>query len=123
MDSHSTVLAFDDLRFRVRLGCSEGERASPQEVALGLSVRFAEPPAACRSDRLADTVCYASLAEAALKRCAGREYQTLERLAHDLYEGLAPLLPPEAALGLSVTKLHPPIRGLRGGVRFTIGEV
>jgi FolB domain-containing protein len=123
MDLERTVLAFDDLRLRVRLGCTESERANPQEVALGLSIRFAEPPTACQSDRLADTVCYAGLAEAALKRCAGREFQTLERLAHEIYAGLVGLLPPGADLGLRVTKLHAPVPGLRGGVRFTIGEV
>jgi FolB domain-containing protein len=122
MDARQTVLAVEDLRLRVRLGCTESERATPQGVALGLSIRFAEPPPACRSDRLADTVCYAALAEAANKCCAGREFQTVERLAHDLYEQLAALLPPGAALRLRVTKLRPPVRGLRGGVSFTIGE-
>ncbi|MHC4732542.1 MAG: dihydroneopterin aldolase [Planctomycetota bacterium] len=115
-------MAVEDLHLRVRLGCTESERATPQGVALGLSIRFAEPPLACRSDRLADTVCYAALAEAAKKCCAGREFQTVERLAHDLYEQLAALLPPGAALRLRVTKLRPPVRGLRGGVSFTIGE-
>jgi FolB domain-containing protein len=123
MDSRRTVLAFQDLRLRVRLGCTESERASPQGVALGVSIRFAEPPPAFRTDRLADTVCYAALAEAARKCCAGREFQTIERLACDLHRELVGLLPPGSTLGLRVTKLRPPVRHLRGGVSFTIGDV
>jgi dihydroneopterin aldolase len=123
MGAPRTVLAFEELRLRVRLGCGERERATPQGVALGLSIRFAEPPPACHSDRLEETVCYAELAEAATKCCAGREFRTIEHLAHQIWQALLPLLPPGAVLGLRVTKLRPPVRGLRRGVSFTIGEV
>jgi dihydroneopterin aldolase len=79
----------------------------------------------CRSrasDKLEDTVCYADLIEAARARVAGREFKLVERLAHELYGTLRPLVPPGAELALRVTKLHPPVAELAGGVSFALGD-
>jgi len=116
------VLGFRGARLEVRLGCTASERARPQAVDLDLSVRFAELPGACTSDDLEDTVCYAELIEAARSVCAGREFQLLERLAHELFRRLQPLVPPGAELWLRATKLHPPVDGLTGGVAFSLGD-
>jgi len=116
------VLEFRGARLDVLLGCTAGERARPQPVDLDVAVRFAELPGACTSDRLAETVCYAELIDAARALCAGREFHLVERLAHELFVHLRALLPPGAELWLRATKLHPPVDGLAGGVAFSLGD-
>jgi dihydroneopterin aldolase len=117
-----SILEFRAARLDVRLGCSAEERAKPQAVDLDLAVRFRELPAACASDRLEDTLCYAELIEAARAACVGREFQLVERLAHELFMCLRALVPADAELWLRATKLHPPVDGLRGGVAFSLGD-
>jgi dihydroneopterin aldolase len=117
-----SVLEFRGARLEVRLGCSAEERAVPQPVDLDLAVRFPELPKACTSDRLEDTLCYAELIDAAREACAGREFQLVERLAHELFGRLRPRLPAGAELWLRATKLRPPVAGLRGGVAFSLGD-
>lgn len=116
------VLEFRGARLDVRLGCSAEERATPQPVDLDLALRFCGLPAACSTDRLEDTVCYAELIEAARKICAGREFNLVERLAHELFTHLRPLVPEDAELWLRATKLRPPVDALHGGVAFSLGD-
>src|SRR5690606_18212430 len=73
------------LALEVRLGCSEAERAVPQSVELDATIRFAEPPAGCTSDRLEDTVCYAELATVAREIVSAREFRLVEHLGHELH--------------------------------------
>src|SRR5262252_5450743 len=116
------LLESNGARLWVRLGCGAEERAQPQAVDLDLAVRFAELPAACESDKLGDTVCYAELIDAARAAVAGREFRLVERLAHELFASLRPLVPPGAELWLRVTKLRPPVAELAGGVAFSLGD-
>lgn len=110
------------IRLDVRLGCEAAERAAPQAVDLGLVIDFAIAPEACRTDQLADTVCYAALAELARAYCATREFCLIERLAVELRDLVRGRLPHDAGLALTVHKLAPPVPGLAGGVRFTIDD-
>jgi len=116
------MLELGGARLAVRLGCGTEERAQPQAVDLDLAVRFAEPPAACETDKLEDTVCYGELVELARAFVCGREFKLLERLARDLFAELRPLVPPGAELWLRVTKLRPPIAELARGVSFALGD-
>ena len=121
-DFGSAVLEFRRARLAVRLGCFDEERAAPQPVDLDVAIAFATPPAACASDRLDDTVCYADLIELARQEVAGREFRLVEHLAHELFARLRPLVPADARLWLRVIKLAPPVEGLAGGVSFSLGE-
>lgn len=117
-----TRLEVPAIRLDVRLGCEAPERAAPQAVDLALVIDFATAPAACASDELADTVCYAELAAIARGYCATREFRLVERLAAELRALVRTRLPHDAGLALTVTKVTPPVPGLAGGVRFTIDD-
>ena len=115
-------LDVEAIRLRVRLGCLPPERAVPQDVEVKVVIRFAELPAACWSDRLEDTVCYAELATLAREHCSRHEFNLVERLALELYGLIHERLPRGARLELTVTKLSPPVPELERGVRFTIAD-
>src|SRR5262245_19947077 len=117
-----SLLEFRGARLSVHLGCGADERAAPQPVDLDVSIRWAKPPAACASDDLGDTVCYADLIEAARARVAGHEFKLVEHLAQILYDTRRPLVPRDAELWLRVTKLRPPVANLSGGVSFALGD-
>ncbi len=114
------VLEVRGARMHARVGWSPGERARMQIVELALRVEFPVLPRACETDELADTVCYAQLLERAEGVCAGREFRLVEHLAHVLAERLHEMLPQGARLELTVTKPHPPLPRLHGGVHFTV---
>lgn len=116
------IMEVRSARLRVRLGCSALERAQPQEVDLDVMVRFDDYPAACESDELKDTVCYAELIESARAVCEKREFKLIEKLANEIYRRLRYQVPPESDLWLRVIKLNPPIADLHGGVSFSIGD-
>lgn len=116
------VLDIEAIRLNVRLGCEPEERALPQAVEVKLAIRFATLPAACWTDELDDTVCYAALAALAREYCAAREFRLIERLALELHGLVRARLPKGARLALTVTKLAPPVAELERGVRFTIAE-
>ena len=107
-------------RLHVRLGCGAPERALPQDVDMNVCVRFAALPAACESDELGDTVCYAKLIEQARELCVGREFRTVEHLAYAIARRLRSEIPPDARLEVRVTKLRPPVDELEGGVSFSL---
>jgi dihydroneopterin aldolase len=121
-DLGAAILEFRRARLSVRLGCSPEERAAPQPVDLDVAIAFASPPAACASDRLEDTVCYADLIELARQAVSGREFHLVEHLAHELFARLRALAPADARLWLRVNKIAPPVEGLAGGVAFSLGE-
>ena len=104
------------VQLRCRLGWEAWERATPQEIEIALRLGLDALPRACHTDELADTVCYADLIERMRKLCAEREFRLVERLAWVLAEELRPALPSGCRLDLRVTKLHPPVPDLTGGV-------
>ena len=120
MANPEAVLGFDDLEIWVRLGCTRAERNDPQAVRIRCEVTSPGLPDACRSDALEGTVCYGKLAELFAARGAEREYRTIERLAFELFAVAAPELSKDAILMLEVSKLRPPVAGLRNGVRFRL---
>ena len=88
----AVTLEVPAIRLEVRLGCEAAERALPQAVDIELRIRFADLPAACWTDELADTVCYAELAALLREHCAQREFRLIERLALEL-SGVVRALP------------------------------
>jgi dihydroneopterin aldolase len=120
MQAANAELVLSELEVWVHLGCSEAERSVPQPVHIDATIHFAQPPEACRTDRLNDSVCYAELATALAQTARSRPFLTVERLAQALAEEMRRRLPQGARLRLDVTKSRAPVPGLRGGVRFTL---
>jgi dihydroneopterin aldolase len=116
------TLDVEAIRLSVHLGCEADERAVPQAVEVKIAIRFAALPAACWTDALDDTVCYAELANLAREHCAAHEFRLIERLALELHGLVRARLPRGARLSLTVTKLAPPVAEIERGVRFTIAE-
>jgi dihydroneopterin aldolase len=116
------ILEFRSARLSVHLGCSADERAHPQDVDLDVAIRFGAPPVGCETDELEDTICYAGLIKAAREVCQKREFRLIEKLAREIYHRLRCEVPAGSDLWLNVTKLHPPVPGLQGGVSFSFGD-
>jgi dihydroneopterin aldolase len=108
------------LRSRARLGHHPDERAEPQDILLSVSVEFAAAPAACDSDRLADTVCGAELCDALVRVCESGQYALIEHLAARLFGAARAMVRTGARVEIELTKVAPPIAGLEGGMSFVI---
>lgn len=113
-------LSIEDLEMWVHLGCSAGERATPQPVLLSVALRFGAPPRACETDELDDTICYAELSEVARGISASRDFKTVESMAWEIARGFRDRLPGSVRMTLRLAKPRAPVEGLRGGVAFTL---
>ncbi|HET6428000.1 MAG TPA: dihydroneopterin aldolase [Phycisphaerae bacterium] len=72
-----------DLRARCIIGTLPHERQTPQEVVLNIVLR-ADLSAACRSDRLEDTVDYARIEREVVAAVEASSFFLLERLAEQV---------------------------------------
>jgi dihydroneopterin aldolase len=112
----------EDLSLQVRLGCSESERATPQEVRLTVELRFEGAPKAIFSDDLNETICYAKISEALKKRLQSREYKLIEKMAADAFETVYEFSQAQAQIGIAVHKVRPPVEFLKGGSWYKCGD-
>jgi len=115
-------LLVQDLILQVKLGCSEEERKTPQEVRVSAEIRFIQSPHGVTSDKLEDTVCYARISSAFRDWVLSREFNLVERLAHDLFGVLREIVGSHSKISLSAHKVSPPVEGLTGGVVCRVGD-
>ncbi len=111
-----------DLSLQVSLGCSAEERASLQEVRVGIELRFVEAPLGTRSDDLKDTVCYARMSEALRSHIEGKQFQLVEKIAADFHKIIRGIVEGRAQTSVTVHKVRPPVRDLLGGVEYRIAD-
>ncbi len=109
------------LELPIHLGCADDERAATQLIRIDLELSFSAAPAACRTDQLADSVDYGSLAEMLRATAAARPYRMLEHFAAIALGAVRERVDRSIGLAIVVTK-YPPIEGLAGGVSFTIED-
>lgn len=114
------VLRLRALHATARLGCTAAERATPQAVMLNVAIGFAAPPLACSSDRLEQTCAGDALCAALRGVCEAGEFALVEHLAARLFAVACGLVAADDQVELEVTKVAPPIPGLRGGMAFAI---
>lgn len=122
IDLAQSTLEIPSIRCHVRLGWGHDERAHPQPVSFRIAIRFAEVPLATQTDQLKDTVDYAAIVTTLESLCAAQAYQLLERLAHEAYQALLPLLPAGADLWVKIAKERAPLPALEESASFAIGN-
>lgn len=122
MMTHACTLRITGLELGVHLGWPAREQEQEQIVLLDLEICFPQPPKACQTDRLADTVCYATLISALRESMVRRKFRLVEHLSFEIYQFIKPLLPAHTGLTVRIIK-HPDIEGLTGAVRFIYGDV
>jgi dihydroneopterin aldolase len=115
-------LYITDLTLFLGIGCSEGERSSPQELRLSLAIEFPGYPPGINTDQLNDTTCYHRLCDHLTGFVLSRQYQLIEKLAYEAYHEIKNLLPPASLLQITVHKVAPPIENLQGGIRYVCGD-
>lgn len=115
MHIRSADLRVHGFHVRVRLGCTEAERAFPQVVRLDLRVR-SRVEAAVATDDVAHAVDYSRIAELIHARAAEGEWRLLETLAVDIGQRILPLSRAIEEVEVTVTKT---IFAEASGVSFT----
>lgn len=106
------------------LGNNEDEKIEKRRVLISISLRFSEENASCRSDNLADTVCYASLLEFIEAKLQNASFNLIERAAGFIYEAIGEYLKDKTnhvQRRVEVTKIAPPVAGLESA-SFVVGE-
>lgn len=116
-----TTLHIHRLELALHLGWGEKERARKRSVLLDVRIRFSKPPAACLSDKLEDTVCYAKLCDGIRLEISKKEYRLIEHVSAEIYAYIKKQITPYAELSLRITK-YPAIGGLKEGVSFDYGD-
>lgn len=117
----NTQLHIKSLELNLNLGWRSKERSAEQAVFMDMDIRFPAPPAACSSDNLEDTVCYAKLIEIIRENTEAKQYRLIEHLTKDIYTLSKKHLPDETAITVRITK-YPRIDGLKEGVCFEYGD-
>ncbi len=117
----ATTLYIRQLELSLHIGWSDKERSKKRSVLLDLDIHFQTPPAACETDELADTVCYARLSAIIQEKIAAKSYKLIEHLCADIYSCIKKNLPDKARLIVRIIK-YPKIAGLKNGVCFAYGD-
>ena len=115
-----TTLTIQRLTMRVSLGWTESERAIPQTIALTIQLRLAAPHA-CKTDQLADTICYHTLIDTLRTHIEQRSYRLIESLGADCYQLIKQQVMTRAMVTVTIQK-WPAIEGLTEGVCFSYGD-
>jgi len=115
MNKHTTLF-INALELEVFLGWPTEERMRKQVIALDMEINLPEPPKACTSDHLDDTVCYHQLINTLRAKLGEKKFRLIEHITADVYETVKNILPEDSDLNVSLTK-HPQIQGL-GSVTF-----
>jgi 7,8-dihydroneopterin aldolase/epimerase/oxygenase len=115
------ILAIHGLQLPVFIGWTEKERLESQIILIDIEIRFAKPPAACQTDELSHTLCYADLITHLQTQIGNKPFHLIEHLTYEIYQLIKNKLSQEARAKVTVHK-HPSIVGLSGGVSFTYGD-
>ncbi|MBX3708441.1 MAG: dihydroneopterin aldolase [Gammaproteobacteria bacterium] len=117
---YSTLL-IRNLELNINLGWRNRERKQEQAVLLDITIRFPQPPTACKSDQLEDTHCYATLIDDIRGKLAEKNFRLIEHLSAEIYAIAKAQLPKKTMLNIRITK-YPKIKGLTNGVCFDYGD-
>ncbi len=121
-------LTINNLRLWVTLGCGAEEKGQLQLVDISVILNTKGPPPGCHTDLLTDVYCYKDIIERIELAVADRPFNLVEQLtmtvwgAVRLYLDEAEIEQCAAELEVVVTKCHPPIANVHGGISFSYRE-
>lgn len=113
------ALMINSFDLLVNLGWPEEERREKQTVKVDVELHNQAPPAACDTDDLKDTFCYAELITKIIHYTENKEFRLIEHLAKELHS-LIKASGQYKAVIVHLTK-HPSIKAFTGNVRFSYG--
>lgn len=119
-DPHDTVF-IRGLTIHAHHGVMDHEAKVGQrfEIDIDLDIDLAD---AARSDKLADTVSYAAVAETATRAFTGGSYKLIERAAGLVCDAILAEFPQVRALRVTVHKPHAPIAAIFGDAGVTLSR-
>ena len=85
------------------------EHIKKTPVVVKVKIDFQNPPKACDSDQLADTVCYDHLTQYIEKTFREKHFELVEHACKTLFDGLKSLIKVSANIEVKITKIldHP----------------
>jgi FolB domain-containing protein len=112
-------LLIPGLRLWISLGCSVEEKANPQPVDVDIKIKFSKEPLGCRSDQLADVLCYKTIVEDVLAFTKGKSFNLIEALAERIFHCISKQTNLENALvEVAITKPNHPVPHVHKGMVF-----
>lgn len=118
MTKHASSLSISGLELNIYLGWPDNERSAQQVVHLDIDIQYPEPPKACLTDNLVDTICYSELLSEIRHHLQNKKFHLIEHLSYEIFTFIQTKLPNHSRLQIHITK-KPKIAGLTGHVRFS----
>lgn len=118
MAGFSDRILIKGIRFRGHHGVPEEEQSVGGAYEVDVEL-IADLSAACRSDRVEDTIDYTGVYELVVDLGTRCRFRLLEALAHGVAEAVLKRFPARQ-VRIQVRKLHPPLEGV---VDFTAVEI
>jgi 7,8-dihydroneopterin aldolase/epimerase/oxygenase len=115
-------LSIKNLQLALNLGWTEQERAVQQTIQLAMLIEFNQPPQACQSDQLTDTICYANLIHLLQTELPKKSYRLIEHLGFAAYQLTKAYFPMAVQVNVNITK-QPIIENFAGYVEFEYGDL
>lgn len=116
-----TNMTLSGLELSVYLGWMEAERLQKQNVILDINICFLNPPKACLTDDLSDTVCYNALVNTIKELFSAKKFKLVEHLGAELYQTIKLAVASEAKINVWIKK-QPAIPNLTDGITFQYGD-
>lgn len=117
-------LTIPELFLFVRLGLGETERLAPQKVSLFLRITFKQPPGACSSDDINETLCYHTLRDEFRALVESKHYKLIEHLGECLLQATIRILEARrlvpAIVHIDLHKLSVPLVDVPHGAIFSM---
>lgn len=114
-------LSVEGIEVQSHIGCSEDERADPQELRLDVYIRFPAFPKAAVSDSLSETVCYTEITRIIVDYFQNHQMQLIETAAYECYSRLK-TLDPDTQWCIRLNKVRPPVPAIKSGTQFICGD-
>jgi dihydroneopterin aldolase len=106
-----TALNLYNFQLPVFLGVPDEERSALQSVYVDIQLQFSKPPLACETDRIGDTICYATLVEVLEKNIGEKNFHLIEYLGTRVYQEIRSIVSQDTVIAIKLRK-NPPLTKL-----------